>query len=121
MLVTPADITSALGTAPVAPPSSNELTQCNYSSPTAPNYVNASVDTVVLARLFQQSVTGAGATESVAGLGDAAYETPVGAAGGSLFVLKGKKDLRIDVYLPVTAATQAAMQHLGKSAISRVG
>jgi hypothetical protein len=105
----------------VTPPTTDEPTQCNYSSPTAPNYVNASVDTVVVTRLFQQSVTGAGATESVSGLGDAAYETPVGPAVGSLFILKGKKDLRIDVYLPVTAATQAAMQHLGKSAISRVG
>jgi hypothetical protein len=119
--VTAADITTALGTAPVSPPSTATLDQCDFSSPGAPNYVNISTSTMVLPRFFQQDARGGGGTQTVSGLGDAAYETPVGAQAGSIFVLQGKHQLRIDIYAPVTTATQAALRQLTQTALARVG
>jgi hypothetical protein len=83
--------------------------------------VNVSVQSVVSTTFFQQGATTARATQAVSGLGEAAYVTPIGAQVGSILVMKGHNELRMDVYVPITATTQAALQQLARTAIGRVG
>jgi len=109
-LVSAADITSVVGTAPKDPPTNSSSSECDYSSPSAYNFVNVSVRPELSSHFFQQDATSAGATEAGSGVGDATFETPVGAQAGSILVLKGKNSLRIDLYEPMTPATQAQLK-----------
>jgi hypothetical protein len=114
-LLTVAEITQALGTAPTVPPKQDTVGECDYSSPADYNFVNISVSALSTPSLWKQSAAGAGATIAVTGIGDAAFRSPTN---GTIMVRKGKKTLRIDQY--VQGLTEAQLEQLGKTATSRL-
>lgn len=119
-LVTASDVTSALGTTPSTPPKTDSQTECDYSTPSEYNYLNVMVGDFINQSLFQQDATTAGATEAVSGLGQQAFESPAGAQAGSILVAKGQNYLRIDAFVPMTSATQAALHQLAQQALARI-
>ncbi|HVA08936.1 MAG TPA: hypothetical protein VNG12_19560 [Acidimicrobiales bacterium] len=119
-LVTASDVTAGLGTAPSTPPKTDSQIECDYSNPTAYNYVNVMVQNVGSKSFFTSDANGAGATQAVSGLGDAAFQSPSDGATDTIFVLKGSNFLRIDAYVAATAANTAAVQQMARTAIGRV-
>jgi hypothetical protein len=119
-LVTASDVTAALGTAPSTPPKTDSQIECDYSNPTAYNYVNVMVQNAGSKTFFTSDANDAGATQAVSGLGDAAFQSPSGGATDTIFVLKGSNFLRIDAYVAATAANTAAVQQMARTAIGRV-
>jgi len=114
-LLTVAEITQALGTAPTEPPKADAIDECDYSAPGYYNFLNLSVSTFSVPLLWQRSVQGAGATIPVAGIGDEAFRS---ATNGTFMVRKGKKTLRIDQYVP--GLDEAVIENLGKAATARL-
>jgi hypothetical protein len=114
-LLTVAEITQALGTAPTVPPKQDTVGECDYSSPADYNFINISVSALSTPDLWKQSAGGAGATVKVTGIGDAAFRSPTNA---TIMVRKGKKTLRIDQY--VTGLSEAQIESLGKAATARL-
>jgi hypothetical protein len=114
-LLTVAEITTALGTAPTTPPKQNTTGECDYSSPTDVNFININVTPLATAALWRKSVAGAGATIPVSGIGDEAFRS---ATNATIVVRKGKQTLRIDQY--VTGLTEAQIESLGKAATARL-
>lgn len=114
-LLTVAEITQALGTAPTEPPKADSVGECDYSSPTDYNFINVSVRPIVSPALWKKEAGGAGATIPVTGIGDAAFRSPTNA---TIMVRKGKQTLRIDQY--VTGLPETAIESLGKAATARL-
>lgn len=115
-LLTVAEITQALGTAPTVPPKSDSKDECDYSSPTDYNYLNLGLRPLdVTAALWRKSVAGAGATIPVSGIGDEAFRSPTNA---TIEVRKGKQTLRIDQY--VQGLGEAPLESLAKAATARL-
>ena len=114
-LLTIAEITQALGTAPTEPPKSDNKTECDYSSPANYNFINLGLRPLVNPTLWKQSVQGTGATIPVAGIGDEAFRN---ATNGTIVVRKGKQTLRIDQY--VQGLDETAIENLGKAATARL-
>lgn len=115
-LLTVAEITQALGTAPTVPPRQDTVGECDYSSPTYPNFINISVSALSTPALWRKTVVaGAGATIPVSGIGDEAFRS---ATNGTIVVRKGKKTLRIDQY--VAGLPETTIESLGKAATTRL-
>jgi len=114
-LLTIAEITQALGTAPKEPPKADAKDECDYSSPTAYNFLNVSLSSFVDAILWKRSVQGAGATIPVAGIGDEAFRS---ASNGTIMVRKGKRTVRIDQY--VSGLNETVIENLGKAVAARM-
>jgi hypothetical protein len=114
-LLTVAEITAALGTAPTEPPKQDTTGECDYSSPADYNFINISVTPLSTPSLWRKSVAGAGATIPVSGIGDEAFRS---ATNATIVVRKGKQTLRIDQY--VAGLTEAQIEGLGKTATSRL-
>jgi hypothetical protein len=114
-LLTVAEITQALGTAPTEPPKQDTVGECDYSSPTDYNFINISVTPLSTPALWRKSVAGAGATIPVSGIGNEAFRS---ATNATIVVRKGKQTLRIDQY--VTGLTDAQIEGLGKAATARL-
>ncbi len=114
-LLTIAEITQALGTAPTEPPKSDSADECDYSSPTDYNFINLSLSPFVGATLWKRSTQGGGATIPVAGIGDEAFRS---ASNATIMVRKGKRTLRIDQY--VQGLDETAVENLGKAATARL-
>jgi hypothetical protein len=114
-LLTIAEITQALGTAPTEPPKSDSKDECDYSSPADYNFINLSLSSLVTETLWKRSVQGAGATIPVAGIGDEAFRS---ANNATIVVRKGKRTLRIDQYVP--GLNETAVENLGKAATARL-
>ena len=114
-LLTIAEITQALGSAPTVPPKIDNKDECDYSSPTDYNFINLGLRPAVTSLLWRRSVQGAGATIPVAGIGDEAFRS---ANNGTIFVRKGKQTLRIDQY--VQGLPETVIESLGKAATARM-
>ena len=114
-LVTPTDIATALGAAPLTPPKSDADGECQYASASENNYVNVQVEGGQTAASFEKASSSAGPTQRITGLGNEAFQNT---AGGSVFVLAGTTYLRIDVFL--TTVDPSAVQSLAKAAIGRL-
>jgi hypothetical protein len=94
-LVTAADVTAAVGETALEPPQVDSSTQCDYGSADDFNFVKVRIDRVVSQGFFDQYVQSLSATVEVEDLGDAAYQTE---DGGTILVLNGSYELRIDVF-----------------------
>ena len=114
-LLTVAEITQALGTAPKEPPIADLVGECDYSSATDYNFINVSVRPIVSNELWEKQAQGAGATVKVIGIGDAAYVSP---SFGTILVRTGKQTLRIDQY--VVGLPETVIENLGKAATARL-
>ena len=115
-LLTAAEITAALGTAPTAPPTTDTPGECDYSAPAHFNFINISTSALVgTPNLWVQQAQGANATIPVAGIGDQAFRS---ANNLTIMVRKGKRTLRIDQYL--SGLSETAIESLGKTATSRL-
>jgi hypothetical protein len=114
-LLTVAEITQALGTAPTVPAKQDTVGECDYSSPTGYNFINISVSALSTPALWRRSVAGAGATIPVSGIGDEAFRS---ATNGTIVVRKGKKTLRIDQY--VDGLPETTIESLAKAATARL-
>jgi hypothetical protein len=114
-LVTPTDIATALGAAPLTPPKSDSGGQCQYASASENNYVNVQVEGGQTMASFEKASSSAGPAQRITGLGNEAFQNT---AGGSVFVLVGTTYLRIDVFL--TTIDPSAVQSLATTAIGRL-
>ena len=114
-LLTIAEITQALGVAPIVPAKSDSAGECDYASAASDNFIYVSLRPLVTPALWKQAVQGGGATIAVAGIGDEAYRSPNNA---TIMVRKGKQTLRIDQF--VAGLPEAAIESLGKAATSRL-
>ena len=114
-LLTVAEITTALGTAPTVPAKQDTVGECDYSSPTDYNFINISVTPLSTPSLWRKSVAGAGATIPVSGIGDEALRS---ATNATIVVRKGKQTLRIDQY--VTGLPETTTENLAKAATARL-
>ena len=114
-LLTIAEITQALGTAPTEPPKSDSKDECDYSSPADYNFINVSRRPLVNASLWKQSAQSIDVNIPVAGIGDAAFRS---ATNGTVMIRKGKRTLRIDQY--VQGLDETAIENLAKAATARL-
>jgi hypothetical protein len=114
-LLTIAEITQALGTAPTEPPKSDSKDECDYSSPAEYNFINLGVRPLVNAKLWKLSANGINVNIPVAGIGDEALRS---ATNGTIMVRKGTQTLRIDQY--VQGLSDTALESLGKAAAARL-
>ncbi|MBS1838006.1 MAG: hypothetical protein JST64_09950 [Actinobacteria bacterium] len=116
-LLTPSEISAALGTAPTTPPRTNTAQECDYASPSNYNFVTISVRSNEASQFWEQDAARAGATATVEGLGERAWATPDGAPAGTIVVFKGDTELRIDVGQP---ADQVVLKNLATTASGRM-
>jgi hypothetical protein len=114
-LLTIAEITQALGTAPTVPPKADAKDECDYSAPAAYNFLNVSLSALSTPLLWKRSAQGANATIPVAGIGDEALRS---ATNATIMVRKGKRTLRIDQY--VQGLSETVIENLGKAATARM-
>ena len=115
-LLTVAEITQALGTAPTVPPKEDSADECDYSSPADYNYLNLGLRPLAVSAAFwRKSIAGAGATIPVPGIGDEAFRS---ATNATIVVRKGKQTLRIDQY--VVGLPEAQLESLAKAATARL-
>jgi hypothetical protein len=114
-LLTTAEITAALGTAPTEPPKTDSQSECDYSSPANYNFINISTSPLLTPSLWVQNTQSATATISVSGIGDQAFRS---ANNLTIMVRKGKRTLRIDQYL--SGLSEAVIESLGKAATGRL-
>ena len=115
VLLTAPEIYAALGTEPILPPKTDSGDQCSYSAEGMFNFLDVSLEPLVLADRFASNAQGAGATVAVAGVGDQAFRNT---SGSDLFVRSGKEVLRITVFSPNPSPTATAM--LANNALARL-
>ncbi len=114
-LLTIAEITQALGTAPTEPPRNSSASDCYYTAATYPNFFNLSIRPLVSPALWNQAAQGGGASIPVSGIGDQAYRSPNNA---TIMVRKGTQTLRIDQF--VAGLDETRIEGLAKAAIGRL-
>src|ERR1700760_702893 len=114
-LLTPADVSVALGVVPKLPPATDGLTTCDYSGQDSSQLVSVRVTKVGSPAAFTRAAEEAGAKTTVKNVGDAALEA---ANGKVIFVLRGDAYVRIDVSAPTAKAT--VIRTLASTAASRM-
>jgi hypothetical protein len=114
-LVTPVDITAALGTPPMVSPTVKSVARCVYSNAKGGALVSLTVGAGVTSAAFAKAAEAAGDTRPVSGLGDAARQSP---GGGSIVALRTGVSVRVEVTL--SSVKPKALQSLARTALDRL-
>lgn len=112
-LVTKADASATLGH-PVGDNDSTSPNGCEYREIGGPSFLNVTVTGHADPSSLQQSLSYSGSTQSVSGIGDAAY-----VATATIAALKHGVAVRID-WLGGARVDRAALEQLARTALSRV-
>jgi hypothetical protein len=114
-LVTPVDITAALGQLPRIPPTTETIDQCAYASNAQADFVSLLVESNTTKVSFEKAAAKGGANTAISGLGDAALQS---SDGQSIFVLAGHDSLHLGVN--GSSVKPAAVRSLARTALQRL-
>jgi hypothetical protein len=114
-LVTPVDITAALGELPHIPATIQTSDHCTYASASEGNFVGLLIERNTTKSGFKEAAAKGSATRPVPDLGDAAFQS---SNGRSVFVLTGDEYLHIAVN--GSSVKPAGVRSLARTALQRL-